>query len=115
MEHARNAPEEGMDGILAGVEMVARQMNETFERYGMTRIASVGEPFDPTRHEAMGVVETEDGPEDHVVDEFQAGYLLHDRVVKPAMVTVSKKGQASAQEETAPEADSEPVKGGQQD
>ena len=102
VEHAKSAPEEGVDGILAGVEMVAKQLNETFEKHGMQRIKSVGEPFDPTRHEAMGVVETVDAPENQVMEEYQAGYILHDRVVKPAMVTVSKQGQGGAAAEPAP-------------
>lgn len=101
-EHARNNPVEGTDGILSGVEMVAKQLNETFERHGMKRIQSMGEAFDPTRHEAMGLVETDDVPENQVVEEYQAGYFLHDRVVKPAMVTVSKKPDKATPEEEHP-------------
>lgn len=101
-EHARNNPGEGTDGILSGVEMVAKQLTETFERHGMKRIQSLGGAFDPTRHEAMGLVESDDVPEDQVVEEYQAGYFLHDRVVKPAMVTVSKKPNKAAPQEEQP-------------
>jgi molecular chaperone GrpE len=91
LEHARNDAGDGTEGILAGVEMVAKQLNDIFERHGMKRIVSVGEPFDPTMHEAMAMVENDEVPENQVVEEFEAGYFLHERVVEPAKVTVSKK------------------------
>lgn len=91
MEHARNDSGDGAEGILAGVEMVAKQLNDIFERHGMKRILSVGEPFDPTMHEAMAMVENDEVPENQVVEEFEAGYFLHERVVEPAKVTVAKK------------------------
>lgn len=91
MAHAHNDSGGGVDGIIAGVEMVAKQLDDIFERHGMKRIKSVGEQFDPNMHEAMGLVESDEVPENQVMEEFEAGYFLHDRVVKPAMVTVSKK------------------------
>lgn len=91
VEHARGDLGQGVDGIISGVEMVAKQLNEIFERHGMKRIKSVGEQFDPTMHEAMGLVESDEVPENQVMEEFEAGYFLHERVVKPAMVTVSRK------------------------
>ncbi|MCZ6533844.1 MAG: nucleotide exchange factor GrpE [SAR324 cluster bacterium] len=101
VEHAKKSPEEGVDGILAGVEMVAKQINETIANHGMKRIEAVGGPFDPTRHEAMNVVETDEAPEGQVLQEFQAGYVLYERVVKPSMVTVSKPVQKSGDGESA--------------
>ncbi len=99
-EHARKNGGEGMDAILSGVEMVSKQLSDIFERYQLIRIEALGKPFDPTLHQAMGVVETDEVPENQVMEEFQAGYTLHDRVVRPAMVMVSKRGQGSA--ESAP-------------
>lgn len=96
-EHARKNGGEGMEAILSGVEMVSKQINEIFERHGLKRIEALGKPFDPTLHEAMGVVETGEAPENQVMEEFQAGYTLHDRVVRPAMVMVSKRGQADGE------------------
>ena len=78
-------------GLAGGIEMVAKQMGDTFEKFGMVRVKTKGAPFDPTRHEAVSVVETDQVPDNHVLQEFQAGYVLHDRVVRPAMVSVAKK------------------------
>lgn len=95
MAHARQ--EQGTSSLLEGIEMVVKQIGSVFEKYGVTRITAVGEAFDPTRHEAMNVVETEDVPENQVIEEFQAGYMLHERVVRPAMVSVAKRPQAVGQ------------------
>jgi molecular chaperone GrpE len=97
MEHARNNPGNGVEAILSGVEMVAKQLGEVFEKYGMTRIEALGQAFDPTLHEAMGVVETLEVPENQVMEEYQAGYKLHERIVRPAMVIVSKRPQGNGE------------------
>ena len=76
--------------FLEGVEMIFRQMNDALERKGITRIDAVGEIFDPNIHEAVMQVASEEHPENTVVEELQKGYMLHDRVIRPAMVTVSK-------------------------
>jgi len=91
VEHARANPSPELEGIVSGIDMVVQQMVSAFEKFGMTRIKALGEVFDPTLHEAMSIRETEEVPENQVVDEFQPGYVLHDRVVRPAMVVVSKK------------------------
>lgn len=90
-EHARKEEAEA-GALLAGIEMVVKQMHEALARFGVTRIEAVGRPFDPELHEAMAVVERDDVPANQVLEEFQAGYLLHDRVIRPARVTVSKPG-----------------------
>jgi molecular chaperone GrpE len=95
--HARKDPGEPSGALLEGIEMVARQMRETLERFGVTRIEAVGKPFDPALHEALTVVERNDVPENQVLEELQAGYLLHERVVRPARVSVSKRGNAETQ------------------
>jgi molecular chaperone GrpE len=82
--------------LAGGIEMVAKQIGDTFERFGMVRVKTQGAAFDPTRHEAVSVVETDQVPENHVLQEFQAGYVLHDRVVRPAMVSVAKKAGGGA-------------------
>jgi molecular chaperone GrpE len=61
----------------------------------MVRMNTQGAAFDPTRHQAVSTVETDQVPEQRVVQEFQAGYVLHDRVVRPAMVSVAKKAGAA--------------------
>ena len=82
---------EGVGALLTGIEMVIRQMQEALGRFGVSRIEAVGKPFDPTLHEAMSVVETDDVPENQIIEEFQAGYLLHDRIVRPARVGIAKR------------------------
>ncbi|MBF0278235.1 MAG: nucleotide exchange factor GrpE [SAR324 cluster bacterium] len=80
-----------IEAILEGIQMVYKLNQEAFEKFSISKIQAVGEPFDPAFHQAVGTVESETIPEDHVADQFQVGYLLHDRVVRPAMVRVSKK------------------------
>jgi molecular chaperone GrpE len=77
------------DSFLEGVKMIFKQMNDTLERKGITRINAVGETFDPNIHEAVMQVASDDHPENTVVVELQKGYILHDRVIRPSMVTVS--------------------------
>jgi molecular chaperone GrpE len=101
ISHARGGNHAEQQSILAGLELVTKQIGEVFERFGMTRIAAKGETFDPHRHEAMKVVESGEHPDNTVVEEFRAGYVLHDRVVRPSMVVVSKKPQAPAGSEQA--------------
>ena len=102
VEHARKNSGTDLEGLVAGIELVIKQATDTFERFGMKRITAKGEAFDPTRHEAMAVVETTDAPENQVVEEVQAGYMLHDRVVRPAMVTVAKRSEAKTTAEAEP-------------
>ena len=80
-----------VEAILEGIQMVYKLNQEALEKFSVSKIQAVGEPFDPAFHQAVGTVESETVPEDHVADQFQVGYLLHDRVVRPAMVRVSKK------------------------
>lgn len=76
--------------FLEGVEMIYRQMSEALERKGIIRIDAVGKCFDPNIHEAVMQVASEEHPENIVVEELQKGYMLHDRVIRPSMVAVSK-------------------------
>jgi molecular chaperone GrpE len=79
----------GGDSVLKGVELIQRELLRVLERSGVTRYSAVGQPFDPTRHEAIArVVSTETAP-DTVVNETAPGYLLNGRVLRPAMVAVA--------------------------
>jgi molecular chaperone GrpE len=75
-----------------GVDMTARLFRTTLERAGVTPVTAVGEPFDPSRHQAVAHVEAPGVPENQVVEEVQKGYLLEGRVLRPAMVKVSRAG-----------------------
>jgi molecular chaperone GrpE len=70
--------------------MTLQQFLGILQRFGVTPIAVEGEPFDPTKHEAVMEQVTDDYSPGHVVAEFQKGYLLNDRLVRPAKVAVAK-------------------------
>ena len=78
------------DSFLEGVVMIFKQMYDALERKGVSGIDAVGETFDPNIHEAVVQVASQEYPENIVVEEFQKGYMLHDRVIRPSMVAVSK-------------------------
>lgn len=81
---------EAESGILEGVRMTRREILKVLEKYGVSPIESVGQPFNPEYHEAVAQEPSADHPENTVLREFHKGYLLHDRLVRPAMVVVSK-------------------------
>lgn len=87
MEHARASTDVAV--IADGVEMTIRGLTDTLERHGVKIVEALGRPFDPAHHEAIGHIESEHPP-NTVVDEHQRGYLLHDRLLRPALVTVGK-------------------------
>ena len=77
--------------MLEGIQMVYKLNQEALEKFSVSKIEAIGEPFDPAVHQAVGTVESNTVPENHVVDQFQIGYLLHKRVIRPAMVRVCQK------------------------
>jgi molecular chaperone GrpE len=85
-------------GILSkGVDMIWKDMKEFLKQKGVTEIEAKGKPFNPHEHEAMMQEETDAYPEDHVSDEFQKGYMLNGRVIRPSRVKVAKKIQDKGQ------------------
>ena len=93
-------PGENPDGLLEGIKITHNQLLQVLEKFGVTRIAAVGEPFDPSKHEAMMQVESADHEPNTVVSELQRGYFLKDRLLRPAMVSVAR---APKQEEEGEE------------
>ena len=77
-----------------GVDMISKQLHALLEAKGLKRIKALGEKFDPHLHEPLDVVEGDDSEEDVVCEEMQPGYLLNDRIIRPAKVKV-KKGKHS--------------------
>ena len=71
-----------------GVELIVKQMEEILRQMQVTAIPTVGEPFDPRVHEALGQVEREDLPDEHVAEEIRRGYKIRERLLRPAMVRV---------------------------
>jgi molecular chaperone GrpE len=76
-----------------GLRAVLDQMESIFARQGIRRIGAVGEPFDPTRHEAVEVRDTEEAPDRTIVDVLRSGYARGDRVLRPAQVVVARAPQ----------------------
>jgi len=77
------------DDLKRGVEMIHRQMLELMRRFGVTEIAAVGQPFDPTLHEAVSREESAEVKAPTVAAELRRGYRMHDRLLRPAMVKVA--------------------------
>ena len=76
--------------LLAGVEVVERELLNTFQRYGIRRLVTVGEKFDPNMHQALFEVPTNERPPGTVMQEVQSGFAIGDRCLRPAMVGVAK-------------------------
>jgi molecular chaperone GrpE len=80
-----------LKGLVAGIEATAREIDKVFGLHGITRIAAMGLPLDPNQHQAMLEVPTADAEPGTVMQELQAGYMIKDRLLRPAMVAVAKK------------------------
>ncbi len=80
-----------MEELAKGVDMVLKQVDETLAKHGAAPITSVGQPFDPNKHEAVAQAPSADHPPMTVLQEFERGYMLHDRVVRPSKVLVSSQ------------------------
>lgn len=79
----------GAKGLLEGVELIQRELLRVLERAGAVRYSAMGEPFDPNRHEAVSRIVSETAAPNTVVAETAPGYLLHGRVLRPALVAVA--------------------------
>ena len=77
--------------FLAGMEATARELDAAFQRQGIERVKAVGEALDPHRHQAMLEIPTNDAKPGTIVEEMQAGYVMKDRLLRPALVAVAKK------------------------
>lgn len=83
--------DERLKGLVAGIEATAREIDKVFGQHGITRIASRGLPLDPNQHQAMLEIPTNEVEPGTIVQEMQAGYMIKDRLLRPAMVGVAKK------------------------
>jgi len=111
LERALAAARNGTDArtILDGVEMTVRALIDFLRAQGVTPVQSVGQAFDPNRHEAADHVESEVHPPNTVVDEFHRGYLIGDRTLRPARVSVSKQIGTDARKRNGGENDSSDI------
>ncbi|MDO8603631.1 MAG: nucleotide exchange factor GrpE [Candidatus Omnitrophota bacterium] len=93
------------DTLYKGIEMIHKDFREFLKQKGLKEIEAKGKLFNPNEHEAMMQEETDKHPEDHVVEEFQKGYTLNGRVIRPSRVKVAKRPK-----EAPSEAEGEPEK-----
>tara|TARA_Y100001970_G_scaffold21066_1_gene23948 strand:+ start:14300 stop:14983 length:684 start_codon:yes stop_codon:yes gene_type:complete len=84
---------QSIKNLIEGLKMVQKELSSALEKNGISKIISMNEKFDPNLHQAMMEVERDDIDEGIIVQEIQTGYMMHDRLLRPAMVGVSKKPQ----------------------
>lgn len=106
LEHAKSASD--FESLKQGLLMTRKLFEDTLARHGVKGFTAVGQPFDPRLHEAMQQVETKDAAPNTVVMEVVRGFMLHDRLIRPALVSVAKApseggGEASGNDSKPPE------------
>ncbi len=91
LERAIKSSREGAssDVLIQGVDLTLKQLTGALTRFYVVPVETIGRPFDPATHQSVTSVTSETVPKQHVVDEFQRGYLLHDRILRAAMVSIS--------------------------
>ena len=84
--------DENLQRFVEGIEATLREIDAVFARNGITRVESKGQPLDPNKHQAMIEIPTAEVEPGTIVEEMQSGYMLKDRLLRPAMVGVAKAG-----------------------
>ena len=83
--------DERMKGLLTGIEATSRELDAIFSRNGISRVEAMGQPLDPNRHQAMVEIPSEEAEPGTIVQEMQPGYMMKDRLLRPALVGVARK------------------------
>ncbi len=86
---------ENFQTFVQGVQMTATEFKNAFKKFGIEDIPSLGQSFDPQKHEALGTEETESVPEGMISREFKKAYKMHDKLIRPAQVMIARKPQAT--------------------
>jgi molecular chaperone GrpE len=81
-----------MKGLITGIEATGRELETVFQRNGITRIDAMGQRLDPNRHQAMIEIANPEAEPGTIVQEMQSGYMIKDRLLRPALVGVAKAG-----------------------
>ena len=95
VNHADKVTDTGV--LIEGVRLTIQQLLQALSKFGVSSFESVGKPFDPTRHEAILTIPTDQQEPNQVLEEFQKGYLLNDRLLRPATVSVSRAVEEEVQ------------------
>ena len=90
LEHVPEGASKELKDFVSGVEMAAKQFLTILGKYGLSEVEAVGQRFDPEQHEAVAHIPNDDVNEDYVIEQHRKGYILKDRLIRPAMVSVSK-------------------------
>lgn len=88
--------DEKLKPLMTGIEMTGKELETVFQRNGITRIEAVGQPLDPNRHQAIMEMESADQAPGIVIHEMQSGWMIKDRLLRPAMVGVAKAPEGAA-------------------
>ncbi|MEM1050843.1 MAG: nucleotide exchange factor GrpE [Pseudomonadota bacterium] len=83
--------DEKMKGLVVGIEATQRELEKVFKQHGVERVAAVGMPLDPNQHQAMMEIPSADHEAGTIIQEMQSGWMIKDRLLRPAMVGVAKK------------------------
>ncbi|MEP6197489.1 MAG: nucleotide exchange factor GrpE [Erythrobacter sp.] len=83
--------DEKLKGLVAGIEATQREVDKVFGQHGIERVEAMGKPLDPNQHQAMMEVPTDEHEPGTIIQEMQSGYMIKDRLLRPAMVGVAKK------------------------
>jgi molecular chaperone GrpE len=94
VQHAESAQD--VKALAEGLKMVLRQLEDALSTVGIQRVVSLGKPFDPSEHEAVQHIQTDDVPAGAVAQELRAGYRWQDRLIRPALVVVAKPSAPAA-------------------
>jgi molecular chaperone GrpE len=113
LEHAKSATD--FESLKTGVAMTRKQFEDALGKHGVKSMSAVGQPFDPRFQEAMQQVETTELPPNHVVAELVRSYTLNDRLIRPALVMVSKAPAVAEPSEQAGEAEQQESDAGDSD
>jgi molecular chaperone GrpE len=85
------------DQLRSGVELIVKQMEDVLHQLQVTAIPALGTEFDPRQHEALGSVERHDLPDQHVAEEIRRGYMLRDKLLRPALVRVASNPKQTSE------------------
>lgn len=83
--------DEKLKGLVTGLEATGRELDSVFARHGVSKVSALGESLDPNRHQAMMEVPSADAAPGTIVQEIQSGYMIKDRLLRPALVGVARK------------------------
>ncbi len=100
VEHASSEKNNDPKALIDGIELTLKDLTTALEKHGLKPIESVGRPFDPHLHEAIMQVESTGHQPQTIVEEFQRGYQLNDRLLRPARVSVAMRPEESGEEGT---------------